>query len=87
MVNDFLPANLAQKYSLANSFPVKLDLDKVKKAGVKTVSKKLIEESKEGLVRHSSNRVARAIYHWYRKQQQHDRNLFFDQVKELDKMK
>ncbi len=34
-----------------------------KKSGVKIVSKKLIEDSKEGLVRHSSNRVARAIYH------------------------
>lgn len=68
LVNDSLPNNLAQKYSLANSFPVKLDLENVKNAGVKLVSKKLIEESKEGLVRHSSNRVARAIYHWYRKE-------------------
>ena len=31
------------------------------------IEKKLIEESKEGLVRHSSNRVARAIYYWFRK--------------------
>lgn len=69
LVNDFLPANLAQKYSLANSFPVRLDSDNVKKAGVRIVSKKLIEESKEGLVRHSSNRVARAIYHWFRSEE------------------
>ena len=27
----------------------------------------LIQDSKEGLVRHSSYRVARAIYYWYRK--------------------
>ena len=33
------------------------------------VEKKLIEESREGLVRHSSNRVARAIYYWFRKRQ------------------
>ena len=28
---------------------------------------KLIQENKEGLVRHSSHRVARAVYCWYRK--------------------
>lgn len=67
LINNSLPDNLAEKYKLANSFPVKLDAENVKKTGVKVVSKKLIEESKEGLVRHSSNRVARAIYHWYRK--------------------
>lgn len=69
LINDSLPDNLAEKYKAANSFPVKLDTENVKKAKVKIVSKKLIEESKEGLVRHSSNRVARAIYHWYRKSQ------------------
>lgn len=69
LINDILPKNLALKYQAANSFPVKLDVDKIKKAGVRIVSKKLIEESKEGFVRHSSNRVARAIYHWYRKEQ------------------
>lgn len=67
LVNDSLPANLAEKYEEAGSFPVKLDPQNIKKHGVKIVSKKLIEESKEGLVRHSSNRVARAIYYWYRK--------------------
>lgn len=69
LINDNLPENMAEKYKLADSFPVKLDTDNVKKMGVRIVSKKLIEDSKEGLVRHSSNRVARAIYHWYRKQQ------------------
>ena len=68
LINDNLPDNLAEKYKLADSFPVKLDSENLKTAGVKIVSKKLIEESKEGLVRHSSNRVARAIYHWYRKE-------------------
>lgn len=67
LINDSLPDNLAEKYKLANSFPVKLDSDNVKKTDVKIVSKRLIEENKEGFVRHSSNRVARAIYHWYRK--------------------
>lgn len=67
LVNDSLPENLALKYEAANSFPVKLDVDNIKKTSVRIVSKKLIEESKEGFVRHSSNRVARAIYYWYRK--------------------
>lgn len=67
LVNDSLPDNLALKYKAANSFPVKLDTENIRKTGIKIVSKKLIEDSKEGLVRHSSNRVARAIYHWYRK--------------------
>lgn len=82
LINDSLPANLALKYKAANSFPVKLDTENVKKSHVKIVSKKLIEESKEGLVRHSSNRVARAIYHWYRKQQQLEKGSFFGSQKE-----
>lgn len=69
LINDNLPENMAEKYMIAGSFPVKLDTDNIKKLNVRIVSKKLIEDSKEGLVRHSSNRVARAIYHWYRKQQ------------------
>lgn len=68
LVNDSLPDNLAEKYKLAGSFPVKLDPENLKATGVKIVSKKLIQDNKEGLVRHSSNRVARAIYHWYRKE-------------------
>lgn len=68
LVNDFLPQNLAQKYEQAGSYPVKLDSECLKKLGVNVCSKKLIENSKEGLVRHSSNRVARAIYYWYRKE-------------------
>lgn len=77
LVNDSLPSNLAVKYKSANSYPVKLDVENIKKAGVKIVSKRLIEENKDGLVRHSSNRVARAIYHWYRKQQQSEKGSFF----------
>ena len=67
LVNDHLPKNLAVKYEAANSYPIKLDVENVKKTGVRIVSKRLLQESKEGLVRHSSNRVARAIYYWYRK--------------------
>lgn len=67
LVNDFLPEKLAEKYLAANSFPVKIDEDKIKELGVDIVSRKLIEDSKEGFVRHSSNRLSRAIYYWYRK--------------------
>src|SRR5574344_174800 len=69
LVNNELPENMSDKYAKAGSYPVKLDEEIVRKSGIDVVSKKLIEEeeSKEGLVRHSSNRVARAIYYWYRK--------------------
>ena len=81
LVNDFIPSNLAQKYELAGSYPVKLDVENLKKLGVKMFPKKLIEDSREGLVRHSSNRVARAIYYWFKKEHKleksakvHDKN-------------
>lgn len=67
LVNDSLPKTLAEKYFAANSYPVKIDEDEIKKLGVNIVSRKLIEDSKEGFVRHSSNRLSRAIYYWYRK--------------------
>jgi uncharacterized cofD-like protein len=69
LVNDYLPDKLADKYQKANSYPVKIDASEVKKLGIKIFGKKLIEDSREGLVRHSSNRVARAVYYWFRKQQ------------------
>lgn len=77
LVNDFIPANLASKYKAASSYPVKIDLENLKKLGVKIFSKKLIEDSKEGLVRHSSNRVARAIYYWYKREHKNDKTSIF----------
>ena len=68
LVNDYLPDKLADKYQKSNSYPVRVDAAEVKKMGIKIFGKKLIEDSKEGLVRHSSNRVARALYYWFRKQ-------------------
>ena len=62
---------MAQKYEEAGQLPVKLDSDKI---NVDIVEKKLIEDSKEGLVRHSSHRVARAVYYWYRKAQRKDKD-------------
>lgn len=68
LLNDFLPNNLAKKYQMSGSYPVKPDLEQLRKLGIKYFPKKLIEDSKEGFVRHSSNRVARAIYYWYKKE-------------------
>ena len=84
LVNDYLPANLAQKYQLSGSYPVKVDLENIKKLGIRLFSKKLIEDSREGLVRHSSTRVARAIYYWFKKEHKHDKTLFFT-AKEIEK--
>ena len=79
LVNDSMPSNLAKKYQLSGSYPVKLDVENLKKLGVKLFSRKLIEDSKEGLVRHSSNRVARAIYYWFRKENKNDKSHFLGQ--------
>lgn len=76
LVNDYLPDNLAGKYQEAGSYPVKLDVSEVKKLGIKIFAKKLIQDSKEGLVRHSSTRVARAVYYWFKKQQKKSSGFF-----------
>ena len=67
LVNNYLPENLADKYQKSGSYPVALDANEIKKMGIKICAKKLIEDSKEGLVRHSSSRVARTIYYWFKK--------------------
>ena len=77
LVNDFIPSNLAIKYQMAGSYPVKIDTENIKKLGIKIFSKKLIEDNKEGLVRHSSNRVARALYYWYKKEHRNERSTLF----------
>jgi len=66
LVNDSLPKNLAIKYKAADSFPVTLDSEKLKELGVKILTKRLIEENEEGLVRHSPKRIAKIIFDWYR---------------------
>ncbi|MDD3149431.1 MAG: YvcK family protein [Candidatus Gastranaerophilales bacterium] len=66
-VNDTLPKNLAKKYELAGSYPVKLDIDEVNSFGIHVIAKTLIENNKDGFVRHSPSRLARHIYRWYRK--------------------
>lgn len=67
LVNNALPENISEGYAKNGSFPVRLDMENLAPTGVTVVSQKLIQENKEGLVRHSSHRVARAVYYWYRK--------------------
>lgn len=67
LVNNILPDNISEGYAKTGSIPVRLDMENVAPIGVEVVSQKLIQENKQGLVRHSSNRVARAVYYWYRK--------------------
>lgn len=84
LVNDFMPSNLAQKYQMSGSYPVKVDFDNLKKLGIKVFSRKLIEDNKEGFVRHSSNRVARAIYYWFKKEHKNDKTSFFALHKDVE---
>ena len=67
LVNNSLPQTLSDKYEKAGSYPVEVDSAEIKKMGIKICAKKLIQDSREGLVRHSSSRVARALYYWFRK--------------------
>ena len=55
-----------------------LDVENVKKLGVSIFSRKLIEDSKEGFVRHSSNRVARAILYWFKKEHKNVKPSIFN---------
>ena len=66
LVNNSLPQNMSEKYAKCGQQPVVLDKQNI---NVDIVEKKLIEENKDGLVRHSSYRVARAVYYWFRKSQ------------------
>ncbi len=67
LVNDSLPDNMSDGYAKSGSYPVRLDMENIIPIGVEVVSQKLIQENKQGLVRHSSARVARSVYYWYRR--------------------
>jgi uncharacterized cofD-like protein len=67
LVNDNLPNNLARKYKEVNSFPVELDIYKVKELGVKVLIRRLTEENSDGYVRHSDKRIANIINNWYKR--------------------
>lgn len=67
LVNNSLPDNISEGYAKSGSIPVRLDMENLAPTGITVVSQKLIQENKQGLVRHSSHRVARAVYYWYKK--------------------
>lgn len=67
LVNNSLPDKISEGYAKSGSIPVRLDMENIVPIGIEVVSQKLIQENKDGLVRHSSNRVARAVYYWYKK--------------------
>ena len=67
MVNNFLPQSLIDTYKAAKAEPVILDKEALDKLGVK-VEKSRFTENNQKLIRHSSYKLARAIYAWYRKQ-------------------
>ena len=67
MVNSVLPQSLIDMYKAAKAEPVVLDKSKLEKMGIK-VSECRLTENDQKLIRHSSYKLARAIYAWYRKQ-------------------
>ena len=67
LVNNAMPANLAEKYERAGSLPVEIDITEIRKLGVELVQRSLLEDNKDGLVRHNCSKVARAIYFWYKR--------------------
>lgn len=69
LVNNNLPDKLADKYEQAGSYPVKTDVAEIRKLGIKICAKNLIQSNKEGYIRHSAQKVARAVYYWFRKEQ------------------
>ncbi len=68
LVNDYIPENLADKYKESGSYPIETDIDEIKKLGIQICARNLVEANKQGLVRHSSGKVARAVYYWFRKE-------------------
>lgn len=54
-----IPARLEAKYKEEMSFPIRNDIDKIRKAGVKVVEDEIIEA--EDVVRHDSEKLARII--------------------------
>ena len=67
LINNQLPKKQKKKYEEKDSLPVEVDSGEIKKLGVEIVAAKLIEDNKEGFVRHSPVRVAKNIYYWFKK--------------------
>ena len=67
LVNNFIPSNLAERYEQAGSLPVEIDVAELRKLGVEVVERNLLEDNRQGFVRHSCSKVAKAIYYWYKR--------------------
>lgn len=72
LVNTDLPAALIAPYKNAGSEPVIVDAKELNKMGIQIVQKNLVEDKRfedghSSFVRHSSGKLARTIYYWYRK--------------------
>lgn len=67
LVNNSIPKNLSDKYEKQNSLPVETDITELRRLGIEVYQRSLLEENKEGLIRHNCDKVAKAIYIWYRK--------------------
>ncbi len=67
LVNSSMPQNLAEKYEQAGSFPVDIDMTELRKLKVEVVERALLEDNKEGYVRHNCSKVAKAIFYWYKR--------------------
>lgn len=65
-VNDELSPKMVEKYSKEGSHPVEIDTNTIQNLGLKIVCKRLIQDSEEGLVRHSPYRISKSIQHWYK---------------------
>ena len=71
LVNNSLPEDLSPDYEKADSYPVVIDIEKIKEKNIDVVSTRLYEENDQKYVRHSPARLARAIAYWYKKQLKH----------------
>ena len=65
-LNDKLKPEMQEKYAQEDSHGVFNDFDELEKLNVTVVCKRLIEENDKGLVRHSPQRIARYVQHWYK---------------------
>lgn len=74
LVNNSLPEDLSPDYEKADSYPVVIDIEKIKEKNIDIVSTRLYEENDQKYVRHSPARLARAIAYWYKKQLKHKDN-------------
>ena len=66
-VNNTIPKNLSDKYEEQGSYPVEIDRGELKKMGIEVIERNLLENNKEGYVRHNCSAIARSIYYWYKR--------------------